>query len=634
MKKRYLRYCFCLSLWSQFMTVNAQQKPNILWITIEDTSPEFIGSYGNKAARTPNIDQLAKEGVQFSNAFSTGTVCSPSRTAIITGVKTYCTGTGHHRSAIPLPAFIKGFPWYMQQAGYYTTNSSKTDYNVADEAGFTKATWNESSGRAGWWNRRPGQPFFAVFNFNASHQSNTMTNPYEQYKKAVLEHLDKKETIGDDAFEMPPFYRNSPEMRKEVARVYNSLSLTDKRIGELLERLKADGLMDSTIIIFYGDHGQGIPRGKTNGINFGFRVPFVIWFPEMYKHLSPWGTEKVTDELVDFSDLAPSMLSLAGCHQPEHMTGRAFIGADRKKAPNYLILSSDRSDNGIDLVRAVTDGRYFYAKNFMPYMPQLRYIRYMEIGAIKQIMRNDFENGLLDSLQKSLLEPRAAEFLFDTKADPWETTNLSEQRQQRSRLMEMRAQLGKELVSKKDIMLLPEGEMVAISQRTNPYEFRLKESDYPVHTIYKAAALSGFRDSRSLKQQVTLLGSSNKILRYWAITGLFSHPDAGLKPYLATIRQAMNDDYAPAAATGAALLYRLNGSKEAIEKMKTFILGSNEHWALLTINYLLYSSHKEPFIEAIRQCRLLSGRSYATKAACMDFLGSLKLVPNDINNRQ
>ncbi len=156
----------------------AQQKPNILWVTIEDTSPQFIGCYGNAEASTPVIDRLASEGIRFTNAFSTGTVCSPSRSCIITGVKTYKMGTGNHRSEYPIPDFIKGFPYFLQKEGYYTTNNSKTDYNVANPENFTREAWNESSGKAGWWNRKPGQPFFAVFNFNDSHQSRTMTESY------------------------------------------------------------------------------------------------------------------------------------------------------------------------------------------------------------------------------------------------------------------------------------------------------------------------------------------------------------------------------------------------------------------------------------------------------------------------
>ncbi|WP_157557857.1 sulfatase-like hydrolase/transferase [Niabella aurantiaca] len=630
----YLKYCLLLMICCRGLTGWAQQKPNILWITIEDTSPEFIGCYGNKTAHTPNIDQLAKQGVRFSNAFSTGTVCSPSRTAIITGVKTYCTGTGHHRSAFPVPGFMKGFPYYLQQAGYYTTNAAKTDYNIREEPAYIKEAWNESSGKAGWWNRKPGQPFFAVFNFNASHQSNTMTNPYDRYVKAVLSNLDKEAIIADDAFEMPPFYHDTPEMRREMARVYNSLSLTDKQIGKLLARLKADGLADSTIIVFYGDHGEGIPRGKTNGIDFGFRVPFVIWFPEMYKQLSPWGTGIVTDELIDFTDLAPTMISLAGGIKPAHMTGRAFLGADRTKAPEYLVLSSDRSDNGPDLVRAVTDGRYFYARNFMSWMPQLRYIRYMEIGAIKQLMRSDLEKGALDPLQKSLFEPRPAEFLFDTKTDPWETRNLSAATDMRSRLQQMRGHLEEEMLSVKDILLLPEGEMDTLSTYTTPYEYRLDANAYPFHKIYAAASLSGFRTADALKKQLALLNDTGRIVRYWAVTGLRAQPLAALKSRKARLLPLLDDVYPPVAVTAAAILYELDQDAKAKDCLTRYLLGENQYWALMSLNFLLYSHDKKPFIEPVQQCRAMPGRSYAAKAACMDFLGSLDLVPNDFNHRE
>ena len=186
----------------------------------------------------------------------------------------------------------------------------------------------------------------------------------------------------------------------------NSIKLTDKKIGGLLHQLEKDNLRDSTIIFFYADHGEGIPRGKTNGINLGYRVPFIIWFPEIYKHLSPWGTGGiVTDELTTFEDLAISMISLAGAKIPGHLTGR-IIGENRSRPADHLILSSDRSDNGIDMIRTVTDGRYIYSRNFMPFMPELRYIRYMEIGEIKQQMRKDLMDKKLNPLQESLFEER------------------------------------------------------------------------------------------------------------------------------------------------------------------------------------------------------------------------------------
>lgn len=616
-------------------TAFAQQKPNILWVTIEDTSPQFIGCYGNLNARTSVIDKLAEEGVRFTNAFSTGTVCSPSRTAIITGVKTYKTGTGNHRSKYPIPDFIKGFPYYLQQSGYFTSNNVKTDYNVADEKGFIKEAWNESSNNAGWWNRKPGQPFFAVFNFNDSHQSRTMTETYEWYVKNVYNELLPDERIGDNDFEMPPFYRDSPEMRKQFARVYNSIKLTDNRIGDLLARLEKDNLKDSTIIFFYADHGEGMPRGKTNGINYGYRVPFIIWFPEVYKHLSPWGTAGVvSDELIDFTDLAPTIICLADGKIPNHMKGRSVLGKNRSRPVENLYLSSDRSDNGIDMIRTVTDGKYVYSRNFMPFIPEARYIRYMEIGEIKQQMRKDLAENKLNPLQKSLFNERPAEFLFDLENDLWETQNLADDPKFKAVLEKMRNLLKTEIIESRDVMFLPEYEVGLLSKTTNAYEFRLNEAKYPVEEIYKAASLAGFRGKDVAVKQADLLKNPNKIVRYWAVLGLRSQSLGDLKLVSKQIAKAMEDDYPPVAVTASAIDFELSGSKTSEEKIKKFCADENLQISLMAINYLLYSKNKEPFIETIRAVHKMPDRDYNVKAACMDFLGSLGLVPNNPDYRE
>lgn len=604
-------------------------KPNILWVTIEDTSPQFIGCYGDENARTPVIDRLAGDGVRFTNAFSTGTVCSPSRTAIITGVKTYQTGTGNHRSKYAVPDYIRGFPYYLQESGYYTTNNVKTDYNVANESEYIAEAWNESSNKAGWWGRKPGQPFFAVFNFAESHQSRTMTEPYDWYQENVLEHLTPEERIGENEFDMPPFYRDSPEMRKQFARVYNSIKLTDNRIGELLDRLETDNLKDSTIVFFFADHGEGMPRGKTNGINYGYRVPFVVWFPEMYKHLSPWGTAGVvTDELVDFTDLAPTLISLAGGEIPDHMEGRPFLGKERAEPVDHLILSSDRADNGIDMVRTVTDGRFVYSRNYMPYINEVRYIRYMEIGEIKQHMRTDLSENRLNPLQTSLFEPRPAEFLFDIENDLWETRNLAGDAQYQNVLKKMREQLQKEILRSRDVMLLPEYEIALLSDTTTAYEYRLESDQYPVAKIYESASLSGFRGTEIAQKQVELLSDDHPVVRYWAMVGLRSQEWETLLPFATIISEAMDDEYPPVAVMASAISHDMFGNRAATENLKKFCVSENPHVSLMAIYSLLYMENKEPFVETIWQVRGMTDRNYNIMAACLDFLGSLGLVPN------
>ena len=624
-------FLLLIPLFSVFVTHG--QKPNILWVTIEDTSPQFIGCYGNQKASTPVIDELAASGVRFTNAFSTGTVCSPSRSTIITGVRTYEMGTGNHRSHYPIPEMVYGFPIYLRQAGYYVTNNSKTDYNLADEKAFIEKTWNENSGSAGWWNRRDGQPFFAVLNFMDSHQSRTMTHPYEWYQQHVIDQLPEEHRIAENDFPMPPFYRDSPEMRRQLARVYNSIKLTDNRIGELLARLKKDQLMDSTIIFLYADHGQGIPRGKTNGINLGYRVPFIIWFPAMYQHLSPWGTGVVSDELIDFQDLAPTLISLAGGNVPAYLNGRVLMGENRSEPVNELFLSSDRSDNGIDMVRSVTDGRYVYSRNFMPFMPEGRHIRYMEIGDIKQIMRKDLADNRLNPLQKSLFEPRPAESLYDIKDDPWETRNLISDPGLQTLKNGMRAALKGNILTSRDVMFLPEYEIDLISAYTTPYEFRLDRALYPLDEIYEAAYLSGKRSSEIARQQIGLLKSPNKIIRYWAMIGLRAQTKNVLVPYKKQLMAAMEDSYAPVIVAASAINYDLFKDRTAEQNLKKYCTDENKHLALMTINFMLYMEDVDAFTGTIKEVYGRKGISYDVSAAAKDFLGKSGLIRNDFENR-
>jgi len=574
-------------------------RPNILWITFEDTSPHFIGCYGDKHARTPNIDRLAREGVRFTRAFATGPVCSASRSAIITGVKTYKLGSGHHRSEYPIPEFIKGFPVTMQQAGYFTTNCGKRDYNVANHDQMSKESWS-ANGKVGWWTRKDERPFFSVFNHNDSHQSRTMSLSFEKYEKMVLANLGPEQIIRDDQFSMPPFLKDSPDMRKQFARVYNSIRLADLRIGELLQRLEDDGLRDDTIIFLYADHGEGIPRGKQNGINLSYQVPFIIWVPEKFEHLSPWGTGGVvTDELVSFEDLAPTVISLAGGTVPEHMNGRILMGENRSKPTDHLVLSSDRCDNGIDLVRTVVDGDWFYARNFMAYMPEANFKSYSEISDIMQQMRKDLAAGELDALQQSLFVPREPEFLFDLKADPWETVNLANDPAHQKQLKKMRRQLNAEMRAARDVLFLPEYEVELLSKETTAYEYRLDDEKYPFDKIYDAALLSGFRGAAVTKKQVALLKSPHRVVRYWATMGLLAQSKSDLEPFREQIAAVMNDAYPPTALTAAVVMWRNFETEKAEEKIKTFCVFENWFINLMAIDYLFYVENRAPFAEAV-----------------------------------
>ena len=372
-----------------------------------------------------------------------------------------------------------------------------------------------------------------------------------------------------------------------------------------------------------------MPRGKTNGINLGYRVPFIIWFPEKYKHLSPWGKAgTVTDELIDFEDLAPTMISLAGGEVPEYLKGRILIGNNRSKERNHLLLSSDRADNGPDLMRTITDGRFVYSRIFMPFMPEMRYIRYIEIADITKHMRADFKNNQLNTLQEQLFKPRPAEVLYDIDNDLWETKNLVDDSKYKAVLNTMRNQLDTDLLNARDILFAPEYEIGLISKTETPYEYRLDENKYPFKIIYDAASLSGIQGKKTIKKQIKDLKNNDKIVRYWAAIGLMSQDVNLLKPYQNKLEEALNDSYPPVSITAAAILYNNFESDKAEKVLKEFSQNDSMDLALLAINYLLYIDDKTPFIETIKKVHAAPNKNYNVKAASMDFLGILEMVEN------
>ena len=580
----------------------ADARPNILWITLEDTSTQFIGAYGNPHVKTPAIDGLAKQGVRFTSAFATASVCSTARSAIITGVSPEVLGTGHHRSRYPIPKFIKGFPSYLKDAGYYTTNSSKTDYNTSEESRIKRESWNECSSKAGWWKREKGQPFFAVFNFMNSHQSRTMTWSYKQYKKKILNKLSGAERTAPDEFEMPPFYRDSPEMRKQMSRVYNSLNYTDREIAKLLRRLKDEGLMDDTIIFLYADHGEGMPCIKGNSIGMSYRVPLVVWFPEKYRHLNPWGDQAVSDELICFEDLAPTMLSLAGLEVPGYMNGRAVIGKQRKPAPEFVFAARHRCGEGLDVVRSVTDGRYVYSRVFLPHYPAFKYHKYFDDGDISKKMRQDLADGKLNAVQRQLFEPRSQEYLVDIKQDLWESKNLATDPGHRKQLEKMRAAVFNRIEQKRDVHFLPEYELDKITRKTLAYEFRKDKTAYPLRQILSTAKLVG--DSRALPQQLERLTSELPMVRYWAAVGI-SAQDENALPHKTAILKALDDPHPCVKIEMAILAWKLFRDQKAKRIIEVQLKADNPYLVWQVLQGILYMDGEArdllPLVEALKE---------------------------------
>lgn len=578
-----------------------ESRPNILWITIEDTSPHFMGCYGNPHVHTPHMDRLAEEGVRFTQAFATAPVCAAARSTLITGIPNEIAGTGNHRSYLPLPDFVQGFPAYLKDAGYYTSNNFKTDYNTSHSQRLIHNSWHESSRQAGWWNRESHQPFFSVFNFMESHQSYTMTHPWNWYLEYVIEQLDEHEITSADAFEMPPFYRDTPEMRKHLNRVYNSLALTDKRIGELLERLEDDGLRESTIIFLFADHGQGIPRAKSSSIGLSYRVPMIIWFPEKYRHLSPWGINTVSDELISFVDLPPTILSLAGAAIPEYMYGRPLMGQQRRDSWDYIYTGRNRIDETPGLERSVSDGRFIYTRVFMPQFPEVRFQKYSDVSDIKKIIRRDQAEGKLNARQEEMLLPREVEYLYDLHNDPWEIHNLAGKAEYSDRLVNMGNQLKSHLLEVKDIHILPEYALRQIAETVTPMEYRTKNGERIRNTISAAwKAMDGATEAGEL---IEMLNDADPWVRYWASKGVHYRKERCHEGKKVISESYENENYSLVRMNLAATLYELSGNEEYAKAILEYAYSPKLDLALHALQLIQYmeKDKRALFLPGVRE---------------------------------
>lgn len=395
-----------------------KKRPNILWISFEDTNP-FYGCYGDSVARTPNVDQLAADGCRWPNAFSTAGVCAPARSAIITGMYAISIGTHHMRTThvndefpeMPtpylavIPPEVKCFSEYLRAAGYFCTNNKKTDYQFEPPI----TAWNELGSQAHWRNRPdPEQPFFAVFNIESTHESGMWPKP------------DESLAFDPTDVELPPYLPDTPKSREAMARMHTNIASNDQRLGLLLRQLEEDGLADHTIVFHWSDHGP-LPRGKRWPYDSGIHVPMIVRWPG---HFEP-GT--VREELVSTVDLAPTVLSLAGLDIPHHLQGQAFLGDGVREPREYVFATRDRHDCTYDRVRAVRDRRFKYIRNYYPHTGRSAWNSYLHRHPIMQELWRLHLSGELTPLQESVFfsKMRPVEELYDLESDPHETVNLA-----------------------------------------------------------------------------------------------------------------------------------------------------------------------------------------------------------------
>jgi len=454
-----------------------QDRPNILLLVAEDMS-DIIGAFGNELVHTPNIDELAKIGVSYPNTFTTAGVCAPSRTALITGVHQISIGGQHMRTssrpegdykAVP-PIDIKAFPELLRKAGYFTFNTVKQDYQFSDvrpgSGPFT--IWDEENNPDLWRNRKDGQPFFGMMNFMETHESGVFTplgyrpNSPMHFLLQVFRKLGEPENlepvpVDPGKVSLPPYYPDTQTIREDISRHYENISVMDGIVGDIMERLRKDGLMENTIVIWTTDHGDGLPRAKRELYDSGIKVPMVIYYPPAYKS-ARFEKGTVDTQMISFVDLAPTILYLAKAPIPEFIQGRNFLKADTVR--KYIFASRDRIDEVVDRQRAVRNHRFKYIKSWYPEQEGGHHIAFRDNMEMMKELWQLKAKGELNEKQLLWFQPPGEERLFDLQNDPFEMVDISKDTTYAKELDSMRMALGNWLNTVEDWSEESEGDMV------------------------------------------------------------------------------------------------------------------------------------------------------------------------------
>jgi len=493
-----------LSALTERLIAKDGQRPNILWIVSEDNDP-FLGCYGDPNATTPNIDRLAREGVLYENVLSNAPVCAPARSTIITGAYAPHLGTMHMRSQFAIPAEFRFFPQYLRAAGYYCTNNAKEDYNTIKPDG----VWDESSPKAHYKNRKPGQPFFAVFNTNLSHEHKIH---FHELKDPKDLHHKPEDMI------LPPYHPDLPEIRLCWANYYDYITQMDQWVGKKLRELEELGLADDTIVFYYSDNGGVLPRSKRFLYESGTHVPLIIRFPKKYQHLAPGPPGTREKRLVQFVDLAPTVLSLAGIPKPSQMQGHAFLGPYREPEPRFAFCYRDRMDERYDMMRSVRDRQFLYIRNYYPHLIYGQHIWYLWRSPATRAWERAYREGRCNEVQSRFWQPKPVEELYDVQADPHNVRNLADDPQYASVLKRMRAALKDWVRENRDAGFLPEGWMLDQTRQRTVYELT-HSGDLPVDEIISTAEIASERRTKNLPVLMDRLRHSHPVVRYWAAVG-------------------------------------------------------------------------------------------------------------------
>lgn len=531
-----------------------------------------MGCYGDPLAHTPNLDRLAAEGVRYRHAFANAPVCSSARTTLITGMYASSLGAHHHRSRVAIPATFRLYPELLRAAGYYCSNNSKTDYNLA---GLGKI-WDESSATAHYRHRAPGQPFFAVFNFTSTHESQVAPAPDKTTFRVPPEHV-----------RLPPYHPDTPELRREWANYYDQMSVLDAQVGALLDELDRGGLADNTIVFYYSDHGGALPGGKRRLHDAGTRVPLIVRVPPAWARYAPAKPGEWVDDLVSFVDLPATVIRLCGAPIPTNYEGRAFLGPARGPPRDHVFLFRGRMDERYDTARAVRDREYRYIRNYAPHRPWGQ--RYDYAFQVQPGMRSwyaEYEAGRCAEPQAAYWRPKPGEELYCLADNPFETRNLAGMPAYADRLARMRALLRADLLATRDAGFIPEGMAARLAGARTIYEYA-HSADYPLERILDVADRVGERDPANLAIFAAALDDPHPIVRYWAATGCLVLRERAA-PAAAQLAARLADEWADVRVVAAEALAHLGEAPRALDVVIEVIRGGNLYESLAAQNALEY----------------------------------------------
>jgi len=547
------------------------KRPNFVWLTSEDNSVHYMDLYFKTGASTPKLQELARDGVVFNHAFSVAPVCSAARSVLSTGCYGSRIGTHFHRGAQPRPPLPKGVKTVyevMREAGYFTANLGKTDYNFSMSSERRKNGWWLGSD---WRKRQPGQPFFFKRNVGRSHESSL-------HRFRINKHDEAK---GE--FVMPR-HPNTQVFRQTHRRYNEIMSTIDTGVGEIVEELKEAGVLEDTFIFYFGDHGGVLPGSKGYVYETGLHVPLVVRIPENFKHLVDLKRGTRTDGFVEFVDFGATIMHLAGVKPPAGIDGKPFMGLGISKADlearDETFGHADRFDEKYDLVRSLRKGNLKYIRSYQPFtFDGLQNNYRYHMSAYKE-WRNFYKEGKLNPVQAQFFEPREPEALYDVVKDPYETKNLAKDPAYAEQLKKLRARFTERMKGMPDLSMYPEPYLLQNAMK-DPVGFGRKHKA-EIAELIDIADLSLLPFSKAKAGITAALKSDNPWKRYWGLI-VCSCFMKEAKGFVDTARTLASDDKNQLVRTRAAEFLGLIGVQDPRPVIKDVITKSQSHQEIVLI---------------------------------------------------